>query len=317
MSHFGGFRTLLHNSEGKLQLWLHPVSDQQCMDNMAKVVAKYQLLGALPALGQRIATQSGPVALRLRDLVEANRDVTLGVLWSIALKWQVPHLVNMPQLRLETRRMLRLVQARTKRPANEPLDIYPDQPRINALIKWVQACTTLSNVHQLQQDQASQAVRVCNFSSSFGDGRALCYLVSSYLPDWLPLAEVYQPAAPKPEDVAILLEGDEEVDIDTLRAKGWCAVYEAGGCIDDTGLLKSFRDGVRHNFELVNAATARLGRVPRMLAADDVFSGGLEEKTVILFVAHLAQRLLELSVEDRAAHVITQALRRHAWQKKY
>ncbi|KAJ9507371.1 hypothetical protein QJQ45_006338 [Haematococcus lacustris] len=224
-----GFRTLLHNSEGKLQLWLHPVSDQQCMDNMAKVVAKYQLLGALPALGQRIATQSGPVALRLRDLVEANRDVTLGVLWSIALKWQV----------------------------------------------------------------------------------------SSYLPDWLPLAEVYQPAAPKPEDVAILLEGDEEVDIDTLRAKGWCAVYEAGGCIDDTGLLKSFRDGVRHNFELVNAATARLGRVPRMLAADDVFSGGLEEKTVILFVAHLAQRLLELSVEDRAAHVITQALRRHAWQKKY
>ncbi|KAL6765370.1 hypothetical protein V8C86DRAFT_2458344 [Haematococcus lacustris] len=54
-----------------------------------------------------------------------------------------------------------------------------------------------------------------------------------------------------------------------------------------------------------------------MLAADDVFSGGLEEKTVILFVAHLAQRLLELSVEDRAAHVITQALRRHAWQKKY
>ncbi|KAL6765371.1 hypothetical protein V8C86DRAFT_794693 [Haematococcus lacustris] len=84
-----GFRTLLHNSEGKLQLWLHPVSDQQCMDNMAKVVAKYQLLGALPALGQRIATQSGPVALRLRDLVEANRDVTLGVLWSIALKWQV------------------------------------------------------------------------------------------------------------------------------------------------------------------------------------------------------------------------------------
>ena len=35
------------------------------------------------------------------------------------------------------------------------------------------------------------------------------------------------------------------------------------------------------------------------------------------YVAHLASRLLEVSREDRAAHVITQALRARIWAKKY
>lgn len=134
-----------------------------------------------------------------------------------------------------------------------------------------------------------------------------CAQVHTYMPDALPLSAIYTPDAPKPEDVAVLLAGDEEVDVETLRAKGewsraavaegccwgwalhrrsplcgfclelgncgkgavgvvvaltwdflpcwpdilmtcsyclhagWCAVYEAGGCIDDRGLLKSFK----------------------------------------------------------------------------
>ncbi len=35
-----------------------------------------------------------------------------------------------------------------------------------------------------------------------------------------------------------------------------------------------------------------------------------------LYLAHLANRLLEISKEDRAAHLITRALRQHVWQKK-
>ena len=53
----------------------------------------------------------------------------------------------------------------------------------------------------------------------------------TYLPHLLPAESIYQPSAPKPEDVAVLIEGDEEVDLDTLRAKGevglvsflWCS----------------------------------------------------------------------------------------------
>jgi hypothetical protein len=44
--------------------------------------------------------------------------------------------------------------------------------------------------------------------------------VSQYLPDYLPSDQVYQPEDPKPEDVAVLLEGDEEIDLDTLKQKG-------------------------------------------------------------------------------------------------
>ena len=35
-----------------------------------------------------------------------------------------------------------------------------------------------------------------------------------------PAEQIFQPAAPKPEDVAVLLEGDEEIDVETLRRKG-------------------------------------------------------------------------------------------------
>ncbi len=51
----------------------------------------------------------------------------------------------------------------------------------------------------------------------------VCYVptkLHAYLPDELPLSVVYQPDAPKPEDVAVLIEGDEDVDMDTLRNKG-------------------------------------------------------------------------------------------------
>jgi hypothetical protein len=38
---------------------------------------------------QRILTHAGPALLRARDICDANRDITLGVLWTIAMKWQV------------------------------------------------------------------------------------------------------------------------------------------------------------------------------------------------------------------------------------
>ena len=44
--------------------------------------------------------------------------------------------------------------------------------------------------------------------------------VSTYLPSYLPAEQIFQPAAPKPDDVAVLLEGDEEIDVETLRRKG-------------------------------------------------------------------------------------------------
>ena len=58
-----------------------------------------------------------------------------------------------------------VVQHRTRRPAAEPLDVYPGNARLSLLMKWAQAACML------------QGVRVADFKSSFGDGRVLCYLV--------------------------------------------------------------------------------------------------------------------------------------------
>ncbi len=198
-----GCQTLL--AVGTL-IWLHPVTDQQSTDNVVRALSKFQQLGVLPAFGQVRATRafaclrsgaaartitsrrpqpsraarpchtqrmlgpSGPMTLRPHDIVDANREATLGVLWRIVLRWALPRLVDRPALLTETRRVLRLVAAKLKRPAPVPLDVYPDKPRISALLGWVQAVAML------------HGMRVHNFTSSFGDGRALCYLVRAHPP---------------------------------------------------------------------------------------------------------------------------------------
>ena len=50
---------------------------------------------------------------------------------------------------------------------------------------------------------------------------------------------------------------------------------------------------MRRNFDLLHTAVRRLGRVPEMLSADD-FADGLDEPSVVLYVAHLCARLLEV-----------------------
>ncbi|KAF5841191.1 hypothetical protein DUNSADRAFT_14022 [Dunaliella salina] len=213
---------------------------------------------------QPITSYSGTVVPTAREMVDANRDVTLGVLWRIALKWQVPRLLSSADLAVEVRRLLRLQQCRSRRPVPAPVSLCPQDKRADLLLKWVQAACGL------------HGLRIHDASTSFGDGRALCYLFSTYLPDWLPAESIYQPSVPNTEDLAVLLDGDEEADIETLRSKGWCAVYEAGGCIDDQGQLKAYREGIRHNFSLLHECAGRLGRVPQMLSPDDFIDGGVE-----------------------------------------
>lgn len=80
---------------------------------------------------------------------------------------QLPKLVDTKQLRVEIKRLLRLVQHRTRRPAPEPLDVYPQNAFLNTLMKWAQALAMLHSVKG-----------VSDFKSAFGDGRMLCLMVS-------------------------------------------------------------------------------------------------------------------------------------------
>lgn len=59
--------------------------------HLLPVTSPVVLLVCILAL-QRILTHAGPVLLRARDICDANRDITLGMLWAVAMKWQVPAL---------------------------------------------------------------------------------------------------------------------------------------------------------------------------------------------------------------------------------
>ena len=76
-----------------------------------------------------------------------------------------------PRCYSEAPSALRVVQHRTRRPAPEPLDVFPGNARTSLLIKWAQAACMLQ--------PGGGGVRVADFKSSFGDGRVLCYLVRS------------------------------------------------------------------------------------------------------------------------------------------
>ena len=73
--------------------------------------------------------------MRARDVVDANRDSTLGLLMHVATRWQAPRLVSLKELKAEVRRLLRVVQHRTRRPAGELLDVYPGNARKSLMMK--------------------------------------------------------------------------------------------------------------------------------------------------------------------------------------
>ena len=74
-------------------------------------------------------------------------------------------MLSMLDLARETQRLLRRLQSRTRRPAPALASLCPQDKRMNALLKWVQAACLLHGVY------------VHDETTSFGDGRVLCCLV--------------------------------------------------------------------------------------------------------------------------------------------
>lgn len=73
---------------------------------------------------------------------------------------------------------------------------------------------------------------------------------------------------------------------------------------------------MRRNFDLLGEATSRLGGIPPLLSPEDCWNErGPDPKAVILFLAYLCPRLLEVSKEERAAHTIQILWRRRQARK--
>ncbi|GBF95503.1 hypothetical protein Rsub_07853 [Raphidocelis subcapitata] len=261
-------------------------------------------LSALRAAGvplDSVPTARGLAALRPDDLVDGDRDRSLALLWAAARALQLPRLLRPGALRAEVARVLARARREARRggggaaaaaAAREvPLAVYMNDELACLLMEWVQAVAM----------QSGAAVR--NFTTCFGDGRVLCLLVAYYLPNALDAASIYVPE-PFPED-----EPDPEPAADELhRPGGWCAMFDAGGCVRDAA-AERHRAGVAANFAAVHRAARSLGGVPEMLSPSDWAEHGPDERAVMLYSAFLCNRLLECSREDRAAHIIQRAWR--------
>ena len=73
--------------------------------------------------------------------------------------------------------------------------------------------------------------------------------------------------------------------------------------------------GVTSNLHLAQAAAQALGDIPPILSAPNFLEHGPDEKAVIIFVSFLCARVLEVSKEDRAAHVIQHWYRQRKAQR--
>ncbi|CAL8472299.1 g11841 [Coccomyxa elongata] len=229
-------------------------------------------------------------------LVDGDRDATLAFLATVFLHLQLPAVLDYRALAGEIAR----IQAMSlpdrygggRGPASHPVWPTPTtKPKGAAeaasqlqdlLLRWARAICGRSGV----------AVRELS-PAYFSDGSALCYMVNFYMPWLLPAARICHVP-----DSGVQKAGEEEDDSHFQRPP-WIAVLDEG---EQAGPRRA---ATHRNFELLAAATARLGGLPPMLTAEDCCApGGAYEHAVIGYVAFLCGRLLEVSTEERAAHTI-------------
>ncbi len=155
----------------------------------------------------------------------------------------------------------------------------------NVLLRWINSITS------------GYGVRVLNFTTSFSDWRALCLLVHYYYPDSLPLSKIRRTTAHLPRFDGLMAWDDEN---DWMRTVDPSKVTESE--------CKYALEGEKSNARLVNACLRDIGGIPATIPETDSTICP-EEKTTKMIVSFLASRLLDSSMDIRAAIRVQRALR--------
>lgn len=222
-------------------------------------------LGALRAAAGGPAPEGGWSA---GDLVAGDRERTLAFLWHAFLAHQLPRLLALRTLRAEVARLE--ARGRNPNPNRGPApahgagaDGLERSEHLALLLRWARAVC------------ARGGCRVRSFATCFAEGRALCLLVSFYLPWSLPAARIHRGAEGSEGGLGIGFGADPEAgDLEGphLERSAWRSVVGAA----DGGAAAAARQraGVARNFALVDAAMARLGGVPPLISAADCCEQG-------------------------------------------
>ena len=219
----------------------------------------------LQELGVDMSCRGGEI--RDVDICDGHRHKTLALLWKVIAKFDLGCQVNIAKLSAECKRIgTPSVDLQLEESAVEACSA----PEALALLRWTDTICAVYNK------------RVNDFSLSFADGRALCFLIHHYHPAMLPLTAIAKTTMTQ-------------------------SVGEDGQ-VGDRAKYEALLAGERKNFQTVNAIVQQLGHMPFMLSKWDS-TNVPEEKTMIVFLAYLHERLMD-SYEQVMA---TQTLQR-AWR---
>ncbi|XP_058130896.1 abnormal spindle-like microcephaly-associated protein [Dasypus novemcinctus] len=250
--------------------------------------------------------------IQSKDIVDRHREKTLALLWKIALAFQVDISLNLDQLKEE---IDFLKHTQSKKKTASALSCHSDvvinkikdkrysasfekySESIKLLMDWVNAVCAFYNK------------KVENFTVSFSDGRALCYLIHHYHPCYLPFEAICQRTTQTMECTqtgSVVLNSSSESDDSSLDMSPKAFDHE-----NTSELHKELLQNEKKNFQLVSSAVRDLGGIPAMINHSDMSNTIPDEKVVITYLSFLCARLLDLCKETRAARLIQTTWRKY------
>ncbi|KAK1943411.1 Abnormal spindle-like microcephaly-associated [Phytophthora citrophthora] len=199
-----------------------------------------------------------------KDIVNGHREKTLALLWKLISSFQLQSLVDAETMRREVVNVVKRMSFRAKdffdhQQHNAPLVHTDEHECYGLLLEWCRAVC------------ANYNVEVSDFSASFADGKALCYLLHYYHPMLLSKSDMLSTTS----------------DLHTPDVQG----------ISEKALLANEQ---RH-FAIINDRVKQLGEVPVLMPQQYNTKNPPEEKMVVTFVCYLQSRLMDSYSEIHAA----------------
>eukprot|EP00729_Bicosta_minor_P016864 gene16864-29307_t len=232
-----------------------------------------------------------------KAIAMGNRAQTMVLMWQVLMKTHVDKVIDVKKLSAE----IKSLKSRAAYKSSSVRDIirrksneanFAQSERLNLLLEWVQAVCT------------GYDVEVNNFTASFSDGRALLYLVHHYCPHLLKREAI--------ADITTLNNEKEDEKVRQIKDKGaigWTGAFSPG--VGKVGGRPRFQqlNNERANFRLLANKVKQIGGIPILAFSSDMSDTIPDEKVVITYTTYMCSRLLDLSLDDRAAHTIQSAWR--------
>ena len=256
-----------------------------------------------------------------RELVDGKQSKTLAYLWQVIIHAHLPHVISVSTLQREIERiaennLIAKITAEFKQVSSPVLHqqgftedsdpsacVFFNSELFSAILAWSQGVC------------AHYGVSISNFTTSFSDGRALCYLIHYYAPELLDISKVQQHTSTKLEEkLNAAIQEDSLIDLDELPTSpgpidgNWVGVYSPPS--GTSTQLKAVLEAETQNFALLRCAIAKLGFVPQLANAFDMSNTLPDEKVVVTLLAFLSARLIELVSERAATITLQRAFRR-------